>query len=141
MKKITIYVGQALTDAPPEFRIVFQAELKSALRALPDIEVRDFVGLTAGTALEVYVHDRNCAVTVDFCVFVVDYASIGLGMEIMIRDYEGGAALYFAKTGRKVTRMLMGFLEQKGCLLHRYNEVADIVNIIKEYIQHLEKRD
>lgn len=139
IKIITIYVGQALTDAPDEFRIVFQSDLKRALRELTDVEVRDFVGLANGTALEVYVHDRSCAVTVDLCVFVVDYASIGLGMEVMIRHYEGGKALYFAKTGRKVTRMLMGFLEQNSCPLHRYDEVADIVNVIKQYLEELRK--
>jgi hypothetical protein len=129
-------VGQALTDAPDEFRVDFQAALKSALRKLPDVEVLDFVGLENGTALDVFHHDQNCTQKANLCIFLVDYASIGLGMEIMIRHQSGGQMLFFARTDRRVTRMLTGFLENFGRTLCRYEDVSDIIKVIEEYIAH-----
>ncbi len=138
MTEVTMYVGQALTDAPDSFRVDFQNELKAALRKLPEVTVLDFVGLENGTAQDVYLHDRKCTTSATLCVFIVDYASIGLGMEIMIRHHAGGPVLFFAKTGRKVTRMLTGYIECMDKTLTRYNEVEDIIVVVKEYLQHTE---
>lgn len=133
MNKLIIYVGLALTGAPPEFRDTFQHELKSELRRLLEVEVLDFVGLENGTALDVYLHDRKCAQSADLCLFVVDHASIGLGMEIMIRHHSGRQMLFFAHFDSVVTRMLTGYLEHVGKILQRYQSVADIISSVREY--------
>ncbi|MBY0538232.1 hypothetical protein K2P47_02430 [Patescibacteria group bacterium] len=134
MHRTSMYVGMALTDAPPEFRIDFQNELKSELRKLPDVTVLDFVGLEDGTAVEVYNHDRKCTEGADLCIFIVDHASTGLGMEIMIRHHSRRHMLFFAKKNSRVTRMLTGFLQCEGRNLGRYEDVADIIAAVKEFL-------
>lgn len=106
----SLYVGQALTDAPDSFRIDFQNELKQELRKLPGVEVLDFVGLENGTALDVYLHDQKCTQTATLCVFIVDYASIGLGMEIMIRHQSGGRVLFLPEQTVKLPVCLLDTL-------------------------------
>ena len=130
-RKITIYVGMALTDAPPEFRDFFQSELKAELRKFDDVEVFDFVGLENGTAVDVYLHDRHCTETSDMCVFIVDHASTGLGIEVVFRVLTKKPCLFFAAEGRRVTRMLLGLLESKSHPLYRYNSVADIIEVVR----------
>ena len=135
-RKITIYVGMALTEAPPEFRDDFQTELKSQLRALPDVRVLDFIGLENGTALDVYKHDKMCTETADLCVFVVDHTSTGLGMEIMLRAETQKTCLFFARKEQRITRMLLGFLSSKSWPLHRYSVAREISEVVHSQCLH-----
>jgi hypothetical protein len=133
--QITVYVGQALTGAPKFFVEDFQNELKSELRKIPEIEaVLDFVGLVDGTPIQVFLHDRNCTQHSKLCIFIVDFASTGLGMEIMIRYYTGGDMLFFARKESYITRMLRGFLEHTEKPLHIYEEVSDIISVVRQYL-------
>lgn len=131
---ITIYVGMALTDAPDEFRVNFQDALKDALRALDSVTILDFIGLEAGSNIDVSRHDKKCTQEADLCVFILDYASIGLGKEIVYREITGKPDIYFARHGKKVTRMVLGELEESNKPLHRYQSTADIINVIKKHI-------
>ncbi|MFM2423963.1 MAG: hypothetical protein RLZZ70_352 [Candidatus Parcubacteria bacterium] len=138
-RKLKVYVGMALTDAPPEFREVFQAQVKGGLKALGDVVILDFVGLEKGTATDVYRYDRSCTEEADLCCFIVDHASTGLGMEIMLREQCGKPALFFAASGKKVTRMLTGFLDVGGRQLLRYESAGDVISAVSAWI--FEQRD
>ena len=131
----TIYVGMALTDAPEEFRTTFQAELKTALRKISDVEVLDFVGLEKGTAADVYEYDRKCTEDCDLLVAICDHASIGLGMEVVFRHSTKKPLLLFAHKDSKVTRMLLGFAEGEGYVFTRYENVDEIVSEVKKEIE------
>lgn len=130
----TIYVGMALTDAPEEFRTTFQAELKSLLREIDGVRVLDFVGLENGGNTDVSRHDKKCTQEADLCVFVLTYPSTGLGKEIAYREAVDKPALYFAASGARVTRMVLGELEDRGCPLHRYESVRIIAEMVRAYV-------
>ena len=127
-----IYVGMGLTHAPPAFRDVFQKELKDELRKLPGVSLLDFVGIEAGTERDVYQHDKHCTETADLCLFVADYPSIGLGMEIIIREATSKPMIVIAHTDSKVTRMLLGMCEETNTPLVRYKNVQDIIAAIQQ---------
>lgn len=137
----TIYIGMALTHAPAEFRDVFQVALKTKLRLIPDVDVRDFFWVTrgefAGTDTEVYEWDKEQAEQADLFVAILDHPSIGLGMEIMIRAETGKPTLYFGEKGTRVSRMLHGLIEQTKNQLHRYESVDDIVDVVALKLQEL----
>lgn len=130
---LTAYVGAALTGAPPEFVKGFLPLLKKKIRKI-QIEVLDFIGLEAGTALVVFRHDRKCTENADICVFILDHPSTGLGMEIMLRAAAGKPALFFARRGVRVTRMLLGFLEEHGIKVHRYRSAIGICRVLREHL-------
>ena len=134
MKIITIYVGMGLTQAPEAFRVGFQNELKAGLRELEDIEILDFVGLEGSTEEEVYSHDRNCTMTANLCVFIVDHPSIGLGIEIAFRLATGKPMLVFAKEDAKITRMLTGLCKIEQIQFYRYQEVSDLLRNIDVWL-------
>lgn len=127
----------ALNAAPDEFRVVFQEELKTALRTLPDVEVRDFVGLKNGTALDVYGSDRMYAETCDLMLGICDYASLGLGMEIVFRHFTKKPLLLFVHANATVTRMVSGFAEKENVSLIRYDTVSEIVESVKNELVRL----
>jgi len=126
-----LYVGMGLTQAPKEFRENFQNEIKTELRNIPEVEVLDFIGLEGSTEEEVYTYDRNCAQTADLCVFIVDYPSIGLGMEISFRLATGKPMLVFAKEGMSVTRMLTGMCSVENIPFHRYDSAEEVTAVVK----------
>lgn len=121
-----------LTQAPKEFRETFQAELKSELRKIPGVTVLDFLGLEAGTAVDVYECDRGHTESADLCLFVVDHPSIGLGIEIEIRRATGKGALVFAAEGAKITRMLIGMCEKENIPLIRYLSTVQIALAVRD---------
>ncbi len=127
----TVYVGMGLTLAPVEFREDFQNELKTALRRISEVEVMDFIGLTEGTEVDVYNHDRQSAESADLCVFIADHPSIGLGLEIAFRVEVNKPFVVFAHTEAKVTRMLLGLCEKHQTPLIRYQTVSDIVAAVE----------
>ncbi|MEX0918109.1 MAG: hypothetical protein WDZ93_03055 [Candidatus Paceibacterota bacterium] len=133
---LTIYVGMALTEAPEEFRGSFQKELKDALASLPNIQILDFVGLENGDEGQVYTHDRRCTEQADLCVFICDYPSIGLGIEIAFRFLTGKPMLCFARDGQRVTRMLLGMCQFEEIPFHRYDFVDEIVSLVKERLEY-----
>jgi len=129
----TIYVGMALTAAPVEFRDTFQYELKAKLRQLPDVEVLDFSwtkhGPEANSNISVYQLDKEHAETADLCVFILDYPSLGLGMEMMMRDRVQKPSLFFVRKEpmNRTSRMILGYLEQTEQPLHFYESTDEII--------------
>lgn len=126
----SIYIGMGLTQAPVEFRDHFQKALKDALRDSGKFEVLDFIGLTAGDDVLVYHEDRRKAETADVCLFVADYPSIGLGMEIAFRLGTGKPMRVCAHKDARITRMLTGMCADHGIPLLRYDIATDIVHAL-----------
>jgi hypothetical protein len=112
----TIYVGMALSGAPEEFRTDFQEALKGNLRTLPNVAVLDFSwtahGPEANSDISVYELDKKNTEEADLCVFIINYASLGLGMEMMIRYQTGNPSLFFVnKTPpMRTSRMVLGYI-------------------------------
>lgn len=135
-EQFTIYVGMALTDAPEEFRTDFQQELKRQLRNIDKVRVLDFVGLENGSNTDVSRYDKKCTQEADLCVFILTYPSTGLGKEIAYREAVDKPALYFAAAGSRVTRMVLGELEDRACPLYRYPSIGYIAEIVGMYVLH-----
>jgi len=139
----TIYVGMALSGAPEEFRETFQHELKAQLRCLSDVTVLDFFWTTQGREVghdaDVYRYDKEQAESADLCVFVLDYPSTGLGMELMIRQATGKPSLFFVHTEprQRVSRMVLGYLAETKQSTHTYTHVNDIVDAVKQHIESI----
>lgn len=135
-----IYVGMALSGAPAEFREVFQYELKTALRALPETEVLDFFWTThgpeAGDDTAVFLQDKSHTESADLCIFILDYPSLGLGMEMMIRSQVGKPSLFFvtANPQNRISRMVLGYIKHTNQTVSTYTTVADIVSEVKQYV-------
>lgn len=138
----TMYVGMGLTQAPKEFRNDFQHELKTGLRALPDVEVLDFYGVDfdsvgEGVEVDVYELDRSHTENADLCVFIVDHPSIGLGMEIALRLTTGKPMLVFARDELRITRMLTGMCKKEAIPFVRYTTTTEIVDRVGEKMKEL----
>lgn len=135
----TIYVGMALSGAPESFREEFQKELKDSLRTIMDVSVLDFSwtshGPEANTDTSVYELDKTHTESADLCVFILDHASLGLGMEIMIRHHTGKPALFFVYKNppMRTSRMVLGFVEVNQYSLVIYESVADIFHTVQQY--------
>ena len=121
-----LYVGMGLTQAPKEFSKDFQNELKDDLRAIAGVEILNFIGLEEGTDKEVYQYDRDCTESADLCIFIVDYPSIGVGIEIALRLATGKPMIIFAEGDAKITRMLTGLSVSEGVLFKRYQVTSEI---------------
>ncbi len=130
----TIYVGMALTDAPVEFREDFQAELKHLLRQIPGVVILDFIGLVNGSNTDVSRYDKKCTQGATLCVFILTHPSTGLGKEVAYREAVEKDALYFAAVGARVTRMVLGELEDRNCPLHRYTSAQEVADIVRAYV-------
>lgn len=135
----SIYVGMALTHAPADYRDVFQVELKEKLRLIPNVKVLDFFwvahGEHAGTNPEVYQWDKDQTEMADLFIAMIDYPSLGLGMEIMIRHQSNKPVLFFLEQERRASRMLLGLIEQSGNVLHEYQSVDDIIQVVVDQLE------
>lgn len=112
-----VYVGCCLTGAPPEFvRLV--EDFKQALSEL--VEVLHFLGLTAGTAANVFHHDIDgCVWKCDLFVLIGDLATSGGGYETATQvEAKEGHALCLTHRLSPVTRLLLG--NDRWCYQHRY---------------------
>ncbi len=133
----------ALSGAPDEFRYTFHDALKGSLRALPGVTVLDFSWTTHGpeanSDASVYELDKSHTESADLCVFILDYPSLGLGMEVMLRHQTGKPSLFFVhqKPPQRVSRMVLGYLEVTTQPLHTYTEPADIVAVVQQHITSL----
>ena len=123
VKASKIYVGCALTDAPEQFKTSVE-DFKNALKKM-GYEVFDFVGLTAGTALDVYRWDiDHCVKDCDVFIGICDFPSIGLGFETNQALRLGKSILLVAHEGSKVTRLVLGAAEAEPTIrFERYSEL------------------
>jgi hypothetical protein len=124
-KESKLYIGCSLTQASPEF--VEQVEdLKSTLRK--DHEVFDFLGLTAGTANDVYRWDiQRCVGQCTLFVAICDHPSIGLGYELGTAvELHHKPTLAVAHEDAKVTRLILG-IDDPNFTIERYNDLCQDV--------------
>lgn len=127
-----IYVGCSLTQAPNDFKQSVEW-LKAGLRDA-GYETLEFLGLTHGTARDVYEHDiHNCVGKCDFFLAICDLPSIGLGYELGTAvEKHGIPTLAVAHVDSKVTRLVLGVSHP---LFHfeRYGEMAEVIDMVKRY--------
>lgn len=106
MGKLKLYVGCALTEAPPEFRDDI-VQLKEVLKK--DYDVLEFLGLTAGTAEDVFQRDINENVAnCDLLLIVGDHASWGAAIELTFGTAIHKKPVLFVRKNRKLTRIIPG---------------------------------
>lgn len=134
MQRFRLYVGCALSEAPPEFREEVES-LKAALDK--DYEVLRFLGLVAGTPRDVYQKDiiENVG-TCDLMLAVCDYPSTGMGVEIAIAAVARGApVLAVAHEGKSITRIITGMAEFYPNLVCRsYSSLLeDVPALLKQF--------
>jgi hypothetical protein len=131
---LKIYVGCGLTHAPEEFRKAVE-ELKRRLRKVPQVQVLDFLGTTAGTAHDVYVHDIiNCVCECDIMIAICDEPSTGLGWEMAVQTGRWKPLLAFGHENSKITRLILdpGF---PNYWFHRYKTFDDIYRTIVKMLE------
>jgi nucleoside 2-deoxyribosyltransferase len=128
-----LYVGCGLTDAPEEF-VAKVETLKEALDK--DWQVLRFLGLTAGTAADVYRHDIGCVRNCDAFLAVLDESSTGLGMEITTALAWGKPVLGVAHIGYRLSRMIVGAADDHPHFtLERYEDmVRDVPEITTQQL-------
>jgi hypothetical protein len=129
-----VYVGCALTDAPPEFLEQVE-ELKWLLRR-EGYGVMGFLGTVCGTPPDVYRRDiHGCVAQCDLFVAVGDYSSIGLGYELGTAVEKCGTrVLAVAQEGRKISRLLQGVVHP-NYIFRRYRQsLREVVAMVKEIL-------
>lgn len=126
MKK-KIYLGCALTHAPEQFGADV-VSFKETLRN--EWDVLEFVGLTNGTAQDVYRHDTACVRGCDLFVALCDHPALGLGFELGLAVEIGKPVLAAAKEGVHVTRLVQG-VDATGYEFVRYKTLSDLIPRIR----------
>lgn len=126
----SVYLGCSLTQAPPDF-VAAVAGLKQNLR--PAYEVLDFLGLTTGTAADVYRWDiERCVKDCDLFVAICDYPAIGLGYELAVAiEKLDKPVLALAHTDAHISRLLEG-IPSKRYALKRYGNFSEIPDLIRQ---------
>jgi hypothetical protein len=127
-KRIKLYIGCSLTQAPVEFRAAVDA-LKDQLRQ--DYDVLDFLGLADGSPVDVYRWDiQTCVAKCDLLVGICDYPAIGLGYEMAVAvEHYHKPTLAVAHTSTHVSRLLLG-IEAPGFSFERYDNFDEISQLI-----------
>lgn len=129
---LTLYVGCSLTQAPEDFK-KHVADLKESLKA--DYTVLEFIGLSAGTAKDVYEWDiHECVEKCDVFIALCDYPSIGLGYELGVAvEKRNIPTLALAHTDVKITRLIQG-IERPTYEFTRYSDFSEIPGLIKKFL-------
>lgn len=129
MKKI--YVTCSLTHATEQFRQDI-AKLKAMLAG--KYEVLHFLGLTDGTAQDVYRHDMECIKSCDLLLSDCSYPAIGLGFEIATALGHHRPVLAVAHQTAKVSRMVFG-IENTLFSFMRYQTLEEVADAVDKKIQ------
>lgn len=130
-RKPKLYVGCGLTLAPQEFKDEVE-RLKEALSA--EWDIMHFLGLTKGTAADVYEVDilRNVG-GCDAFVGIMDEPSWGLGYETREALLQGKPTLLVANEKARITRLALGAAEFTDLTFRTYQHmVDDVPTILKE---------
>ena len=129
----SIYVGCALTQAPPEFRQGVE-QVKDSLKDRGH-NIRDFLGLEAGTAGDVYDWDIvECVGKCSVMLAIVDYPSIGLGWEMSTARNLATPTLAVAQTDSSVTRLLIGAAERNQSVeFERYQDLEEVPDKLEAF--------
>ncbi len=132
-KKLDIYVGCSLTQAPQEF-VDSVESLKDTLKQSYD--VFDFLGLVDGTERDVYDWDiKHCVGQAALLLAVCDYPSIGLGYEMATAiEKQGTPTLAVAHEDTKVTRLILG-VDAPNYRFRRYQSLDQVAEFVDEEIE------
>lgn len=130
-RSVLVYVGCALTHAPADFKSqveAFKRELKEFSTVL------EFLGLTAGTSRDVWIHDiERCVMRCDLFVAICDYPSIGLGVEFGVQAmYRKQPIVAAAHVDTRVTRLILDPKLEGSFEFVTYNQLSDIIPLIRE---------
>jgi|SRR3989344_2902008 len=134
-----IYIGCSLTQASEGFVRKVES-LKAHLRA-EGHEVADFLGLVAGTPVDVYetdIHKRvaECEVLVAIC----DLPSIGLGWEIgtAVEKYHK-PVLAVAHKDAKISRLPIGADCERNpnYWFRRYENLNSVARLVSEFLKEI----
>ena len=133
-----LYVGCSLTHASEEFRQQVEG-IKNILRG--EHEVADFVGLTAGSARDVYEWDiHKCVEGCDAFIAICDFPSIGLGYELGVAvEKLHVPTLALAYEDVKVTRMVLG-IEQPHYHFARYRSFEELPAMIEAFLSGIQEK-
>ncbi|MEJ0001982.1 MAG: hypothetical protein WDN09_02275 [bacterium] len=141
--KLRVYFACALTHSPPDFQQKI-ASVKECLKALPDVELLDFVGLVDGSPQDVYEHDiHTCVKSADLIIADCTHPAIGLGWEL------GAATEAFRKhvfivaaDGSHLSRLIHGAVSPRNSDLAfaTYGSQHDLFMICKERIEYVQVR-
>jgi len=137
MKKVKLYVGCALNNAPEDFKANVFA-LRSIIAKDPRFEVLEFFG-SGGTSEDVYKKDiLECVENADIMLAVCDFPSLGLGFEIATHcKHHKRPLLAVAHTDSSVSRLIIGMYGEGPFTFKRYKNISDVPRIIDEWISTL----
>lgn len=127
-----LYVGCSLTQAPEAFKTNVE-NLKKELQK--EFEIFDFIGLTKGTAEDVYRWDvHECVAKCDMFVAICDFPSIGLGYELGVAvEKLNKPTLALAHSGSKLSRLLLG-INLPHYKLVRYETTEQIPMLVRAFV-------
>ncbi len=133
---LKLYVGCALTEAPPEFRESVE-ELKEILSA--DYEVLKFLGLVAGDAGDVFRKDiiENTG-SCNFLLVVGDHPSWGAAMELTVATMmHKKPVLFVIKQSKKLSRIIPGAAEFFPNLKVKYYQdlLQDVPKLVRAFVE------
>lgn len=129
-----VYVGCALTHATESFKVQV-SEMKERLKE-NGYDVLEFVGLSAGSAKDVYEHDiHGCVAKCDAFVAVCELPSIGLGYELCYAvEVRKIPTLAIASDTVKVTRLVEGITAD--CFTFtQYNQTETLYGAVYEWLK------
>lgn len=126
MKKI--YLGCSLTHATEEFKTHIKG-LKQQLRA--KYKVEEFMGLTEGTAQDVYRHDMDILKKSDLLLAECSHPSLGLGFEIATALAQHKPILAAAQHEAKVSRMILG-IDSSLFSFIRYETADEVLDAVEK---------
>ena len=126
--KQKIYVWCSLTFVSEEYRKSIE-NFKDTLRG--KYKILDFVGLSVGTAQDVYEHDRKCVIGCDMLIADCSFPSIGLWYEIATAVEHKKKIILIAHKDAVVTRMILGIPEETAIFL-RYESLDEVLEYIND---------
>lgn len=133
-----VYVGCGLTHAPQPF-IDLVSRLKQCLRDSGECIVLEFLGLEGGTARDVWDHDiRNCVGRCDLLVAILDYPSIGLGVEIGCQAARRKRVIGLVHQSTHLTRLMQDpNPEDIDYALYGYEHLDEMLEIVMREVRKL----
>jgi hypothetical protein len=139
MKKIKLYVGCALNNAPKEF-VGGVLALRKELSNDPAYEVLEFLG--PGEPQAIYDTDiKECVMKADAMLAVCDVPSLGLGYEMGVLVTKQGKPLFaVAHTTSNVSKLVQGINEDKvPFAFKRYENLSSVPAMLKKWLVSIGK--
>lgn len=136
---VQVYVGCALTHAPKEFKDAVE-DFKKQLNEF--CIVLEFLGLTAGTPRDVWVHDiERCVMCCDLFIAISDHPSIGLGVELAVQIvHRKKPAIVVAQEDLRITRLILDPEVEGDFQFVTYKHLSDLIPLIKAKVATIQEK-